>query len=142
MRWAAAGAALGALLALVALAPAAWVAAAVADASGQRLLLADARGTVWSGSAVPVLTGGEGSRDASALPGRVSWTLRPDGLALGVALRQACCITGELRLKVEPRIGGVRASSCSRRPARAGSRCPSASGRQPGWSAWARRSIR
>lgn len=107
-RLALAGALLGALFALPVFAPAAWLAAAVASATGDRVLLADAQGTVWSGSAVPVLTGGEGSRDASALPGRVSWTLRPEGLALGIALRQACCITGELRLKVEPRIGGVR----------------------------------
>ena len=31
---------------------------AVASATEQRLLLADARGTIWSGSAVPILTGG------------------------------------------------------------------------------------
>ena len=31
--------------------------------TGQRLLLADARGTVWRGSAVMVLTGGVGSRE-------------------------------------------------------------------------------
>lgn len=107
-RFAVAGAMLGALLALPVFAPAAWLAAAVAAATGERVLLADARGTVWSGSAVPVLTGGEGSRDASALPGRLAWTLRPEGLALGVSLRQACCIAGELQLKVEPRFGGVR----------------------------------
>ena len=52
--WGSAGALLGGLLALVALAPAAWLADAVAGASEQRLLLADARGTVWAGSAVPV----------------------------------------------------------------------------------------
>jgi general secretion pathway protein N len=72
--WAVGGAVVGALLAAVAAAPARWLADAVADASGQRLLLADARGSVWSGSAVAVLTGGPGSRDASALPGRLKWT--------------------------------------------------------------------
>jgi len=50
--------------------------------------LADARGTVWSGSAVAVLTGGAGSRDATALPGRLGWTLRPHGLGLELKLRQ------------------------------------------------------
>ena len=101
-RWAWVGAALGGLVAVAAFAPAAWLAAGVASATGQRLLLADARGTVWSGSAVAVLTGGEGSRDASALPGRLSWSLSWQGLGLSVALRQACCINGELRLAVQP----------------------------------------
>jgi general secretion pathway protein N len=73
----------------------------VAQATGQRLMLADARGTVWSGSAVAVLTGGEGSRDASALPGRLNWSLSLQGLGLSVVLRQACCINGELRLAVQ-----------------------------------------
>lgn len=105
LRLAAAGALLGFLFAVPLFAPASWLASAVAGATGQRLLLADARGSVWSGSAVPVLTGGEGSRDASALPGRVSWSLGLDGLALGVRLRQACCIDGELKLRVEPGFG-------------------------------------
>ncbi len=101
-RWAWAGAALGGLVALGAFAPAAWLAAGVASATGQRLLLADARGTVWAGSGVAVLTGGPGSRDASALPGRLSWSLSLQGLGLSVGLRQACCINGELKLVVQP----------------------------------------
>jgi len=100
--WALVGVALGSVVALAAFAPAAWLAAGVASATGQRLQLADARGTVWSGSAVAVLTGGEGSRDASALPGRLSWSLSWQGLGLSVGLRQACCINGELRLAVQP----------------------------------------
>ena len=43
----------GLLVGLVLFAPAAWLAKAVASATDQRLLLADARGTIWSGSAVP-----------------------------------------------------------------------------------------
>ena len=75
------GAVLGAIGGLIAFAPAAWLASAVASATGDRLLLADARGTVWKGSAVVVLTGGAGSRDATALPGRLDWTLDLEGLA-------------------------------------------------------------
>jgi len=101
-RWALLGGAAGALVAVAAFAPAAWLAAGVASATEQRLMLADARGTVWAGSAVAVLTGGEGSRDASALPGRLNWSLSLQGLGLSVALRQACCINGELRLSVRP----------------------------------------
>ena len=47
MRWAIAGLVVGTLLALVAFAPAAWLAAAVASSTDQRLLLAEARGTIW-----------------------------------------------------------------------------------------------
>ncbi|HZT55646.1 MAG TPA: type II secretion system protein N [Burkholderiaceae bacterium] len=104
-RWGVAGAAVGALVALIAFAPAAWLAGRVASTTGQRLLLADARGTVWNGSAVAVLTGGEGSRDASALPGRLSWTLRPRGLGLELQLQHACCLNGTVALQVRPGFG-------------------------------------
>jgi general secretion pathway protein N len=107
-RWAAAGAVLGGALVALACAPAAWLAAAVNDATGQRLVLADARGTVWRGSAVLLLTGGAGSRSASALPGRLSWTLGLDGAALGLRARQDCCINGELRLRITPGLGRTR----------------------------------
>ncbi len=108
LRWALLGGALGVLLALPAFAPAAWLAGALARASGERLLLADARGTVWRGSAVLVLTGGPGSRDASALPGRLDWTLGLDGAALALRARQACCINGELQLRIQPGLGRLR----------------------------------
>jgi general secretion pathway protein N len=65
-------------------------------------VLADARGTLWSGSAVPVLTGGAGSRDRSALPGRLAWTLAAEGRTLALKLRQPCCIDGTLALRIEP----------------------------------------
>jgi general secretion pathway protein N len=96
------GVALGAGVALVAFAPAAWLASAVSDATGRRVLLADARGTVWQGSAVMVLTGGVDSRDASALPGRLNWRLGLQGTALGLHAQQDCCIQGELLLRLVP----------------------------------------
>lgn len=104
-RWAAWGAVVGALAALVVLAPAAWLARAVAGATDGRLLLADARGTVWSGDAVVVLTGGADSRDASALPGRLSWALRWRGSAFDLVLRHACCLNGDVALRWQPGIG-------------------------------------
>ncbi len=108
MRLAALGALLGAVVALLAFAPASWLAGWLADASSGRLLLADARGTVWRGSAVLVLTGGAGSRDASALPGRLQWTIGVDGAALGVRAQHACCINGTLRLRVRPGVDRLR----------------------------------
>lgn len=108
MRWAVLGVLLGSLVAAVAFAPASWLAASLASATGQRVLLADPRGTVWRGSAVLVLTGGEGSQDASALPGRLHWTLGLDGMALALRASHACCINGELLLRVKPALAGLR----------------------------------
>ena len=104
-RWALAGIVFGVLAALIVFAPAAWLANAVASATGERVLLADARGTVWSGSAVTVLTGGPGSRDASSLPGRVEWTLGLQGLGLALNARHACCLNGTVTLQVRPGFG-------------------------------------
>ena len=109
LRWSLAGAATGVLIALVCFAPAAWLASAVSAATQQRFMLADARGTVWSGSAVAVLTGGAGSRDASALPGRLVWSMRPQGLALQVRLSQACCLNGEVKMALKPGLAGFTA---------------------------------
>ena len=106
-RWAIAGVVFGVLVALIVFAPAAWLASAVASATGQRVLLADARGSVWSGSAVAVLTGGPGSRDASSLPGRVEWTLGLQGLGLALNARHACCLNGTVTLQVRPGFGRV-----------------------------------
>jgi general secretion pathway protein N len=107
-RWAMFGIVIGALVALVVFAPAAWLARAVASATKGHVQLADARGTVWSGSAVAVLTGGEGSRDASALPGRIEWTLAWRGLAFELQARHACCLNGAPRLRLQPGLGRVR----------------------------------
>ena len=107
LRWAVFGLAVGALVGLVVFAPAAWLARGVAAATSQRLLLADARGTVWSGSAVLVLTGGPESRDASALPGRLQWTLGLSAMSLELRARQECCLNGPVVVRVRPGFGGV-----------------------------------
>jgi general secretion pathway protein N len=104
-RWAWLGLVCGGLVALVAFAPAVWLADAVAARTQQRVLLSDARGTVWNGSAVPVLTGGAGSRSAAALSGRSSWTLGLRGLAFELRVRQPCCINDELTLLLRPGFG-------------------------------------
>jgi general secretion pathway protein N len=107
VRWALGGALVGMLVALVAFAPAAWLASAVASATQRHLLLSDARGTVWSGSAVPVLSGGPDSHDASALPGRLEWTAGLVGLALQLQARQACCLNGVVTLQMRPGFGRI-----------------------------------
>ncbi len=103
--WLAAGGAIGALAALVAFAPAAWLARVVASASEERLQFADARGTVWRGNAVLVISGGPGSRVAMALPGRLAWTLAWRGRGFELRATQACCLNEQLRLQAEPGLG-------------------------------------
>jgi len=104
-RWAMTGAVLGLLIGLIVFAPATWLASAVSSATGQRVQLADARGTVWSGSAVAVLTGGPDSRDASSLPGRLEWSLGFKGLGFELRLRQACCLNNQVSLLLKPGLG-------------------------------------
>lgn len=89
--WAAAGAVLGLVLSLALFAPARWLASAVEGATDGRVRLEDARGTVWGGSAQLVLTGGEGSRDALALPSRLSWTASPAWPGIHLDLHTDCC---------------------------------------------------
>jgi general secretion pathway protein N len=105
-RWAAWGVALGAVAGAVFNAPAQWLADGLSQGTGQRLLLADARGSLWNGSAALVLTGGAGSRDASVLPGRLQWRLRPGWRGLQLTASQACCLQGDLQLLLQPQWGG------------------------------------
>ena len=108
LRWALCGAAAGALLALLAFVPAAWMARELADATGGRLLLADAQGTVWRGHAVLVLTGGADSRDAAALPGRLHWRFSWHGGAPALRLEQACCFDQAVLLRWRPGLAVTR----------------------------------
>jgi general secretion pathway protein N len=110
VRWAIAGAIVGVLLGFVAFAPAAWLADWVAANTDQRLLLTDARGTIWSGSAELILTGGRDSRDASALPGRLEWTLVPNGLGLELRARHDCCLNGTVAVRLRPGLGRMSAT--------------------------------
>ena len=93
MRWLAY--ALTALVAIVVtlafVAPAQWLAGAVHDATAGRVELAEARGTVWNGSAILVLSAGEdASAPRTSLPERLSWELNPWRLLVGaVRLRVA-----------------------------------------------------
>jgi general secretion pathway protein N len=105
--WALAGLACGLLLACILFAPARWLAGAVARASAGQVLLDDARGSVWSGSAQLVLTGGAGSNDSAALPGRLQWTLAPRWDGLQAQLRAECCMDRPLAVRARARWGGV-----------------------------------
>lgn len=99
-RWAALGALLGLLLATVLGAPAHWLAAGIAGASGQRVLLQDARGTVWSGSAQLVLSAGAGTTDRRSLPTRLHWRWALQWPGLSLQMSSACCTPTPLQARL------------------------------------------
>jgi general secretion pathway protein N len=105
--WAWAGALLGLLFALIVFAPARWLAATVETASGGQVQLVDATGTVWTGTARLVLSGGAGSRDVAALPGLVRWTLRPGLGALNFQFAADCCTPSPLAARITPAWSGA-----------------------------------
>lgn len=104
--WALAGAALGVLPALVVFAPARWLAQGVEQATEGRVQLLQPRGTVWTGSAQLVLTGGPASQDRAALPGRLDWQLRPGFTGVRARLHADCCTPQPLQLQARVRLSG------------------------------------
>lgn len=106
--WAVAGALLGLLLATVLNAPARWLATAWHQGMGGPLVLEDARGSLWNGSARLTLSGGAGSSDRATLPGRLSWRLRPSWSGLRAELRADCCLPQAWRMELQPRWSGAR----------------------------------
>jgi general secretion pathway protein N len=91
--WAWLGALLGLVLALLVWAPARWLAWGVAKASQGQVQWLNPRGTVWQGSAQLLLSGGAGSRQPQALPGRLHWSLSPTWTGLRLGWRADCCMT-------------------------------------------------
>jgi general secretion pathway protein N len=123
-RWAWTGAGLGLALAFITQAPAHWLTHALEQASGERVLLPDAQGTVWNGSAQWVLNEGPlniatstnlaRSASTTALPTRVTWQLGPRidfsnlRLAMSAKVASACCTPQPVRVDVSPLWRGVR----------------------------------
>ena len=101
-RWSAAGALAGLLVATVVFAPARWLAALVKQVSSEQVVLAAPRGSFWQGSAQLVFSGGAGSRDGVALPGQLTWRIRPAWTGLNLALNADCCMQQALQAQLEP----------------------------------------
>jgi general secretion pathway protein N len=103
-------AALVALIAtLVAIAPAQWAASSVRNSTGGRVELAEASGTLWSGSAFLVLaSSADPSAPRATLPERLKWRLSPWSLALGeldLTLEHPSALTQPLSIRM-PLFGG------------------------------------
>jgi general secretion pathway protein N len=106
-RWMLGGAAAGIAYALIAFAPASWLASGLAAASGGQVLLQTPRGTAWQGSADVVLSGGAGSSDAVSLPSRMAWRLRPVWIGLDLSLDAPCCAPAASPVQIGLRAGSL-----------------------------------
>jgi general secretion pathway protein N len=123
-RWAWTGAGIGLVLAVITQAPAHWLTHTIEQASGERVLLPDAQGTVWNGSAQWVLNEGPLNMAASpnmtrpasttSLPTRVTWQLGPRidwanfRLNFSATVASACCTPQPVRVDVSPMWRGLR----------------------------------
>lgn len=90
-RWAIYGCMVGLLVTFVLFMPAKWLAYALNKATEQQVQLVATRGSVWNGSAQLMLTGGAQSRDATTLPGRIQWKLRPRWMGASIDVVFDCC---------------------------------------------------
>ena len=115
--WAWLGAGVGLVWGLVSQAPAQWLATAVANATEQRVLLQDAQGTLWQGSAQAVLSAGPQSGAPGigiTLPTRLTWQLGPTfdwahtRMVLRAQLASACCTTAPVQVDTSPLWRGWR----------------------------------
>ena len=107
-RWAFLGTSVGLLAATVFFAPAAWLASALNVGSQGRVVLNEPSGTVWNGSGQLVLSGGAGSRDATTLPGRIHWRLKPTlDLKLRALIDADCCTAQSINVLVSPHPTGL-----------------------------------
>lgn len=90
----------GVLGVLIVFAPAHWLTYQVLQLSKGYVLLEEPIGTIWDGSAVFILAGGEGSRESRQLPERLSWKLRPvlafNQWGMRIKLQQPCCFRNGL----------------------------------------------
>ena len=105
--WALWGGLMGAVMAFVLNLPAQWMAHGLAEGSKGLVQLHEAQGSIWNGSGKLVFTGGEGSRDALALPGRLHWqtsfSLNENNLPrVSLKVQAACCMSSAAKLHISP----------------------------------------
>ncbi|MDF3839365.1 type II secretion system protein N [Cupriavidus basilensis] len=92
-------------LTMLAAFPAAWIADGIASQSQRRVLLADADGSLWNGSATLALSAGAGSETATVLPGRLQWSVAFWPLLTGtlrVVVTHSEAMSGPVALAVTP----------------------------------------
>jgi general secretion pathway protein N len=107
------------LLTSLVIAPAQWAAASLEEATGDRLELAEASGTLWNGSALLVLaSSAEDGASRATLPERVSWRLSPWALLVGqvdLTLAHPSALTQPLNVRTPLRGGSITLSATTLR---------------------------
>ena len=97
-------------LTMLVIAPAQWAASSVRSATSGRVDLAEARGTVWNGSAVLVLAAAaDASETRASLPERLSWQPSPWSLLAGqinLTIAHPSALTQPLNIRA-PLFGGT-----------------------------------
>ncbi|WP_458762316.1 type II secretion system protein N [Cupriavidus basilensis] len=99
--------------------PAAWIADGIASQSQRRVLLADADGSLWNGSATLALSAGAGSETATVLPGRLQWSVAFWPLLTGtlrVVVSHTEAMSGPVAVAVTP-LGWTAQAGAIRMPA-------------------------
>lgn len=105
--WALLGMVTGVLLATILFAPSAWLSVALRLASQGRIVVNEPSGTIWNGSGQLALSGGVGSRNATTLPGRVHWRIKPTWrLKLRTQINADCCTTDNINMMLTPHLSG------------------------------------
>ena len=105
--WALWGGLIGAVVAFLLNLPAQWMAQGLTKVSKGLVQLHEAQGSIWNGSGKLILTGGVGSRDALALPGRLNWqtnfSLSENNLPrLSLNVQASCCMSSAAKFHISP----------------------------------------
>lgn len=77
----------------------------LSQATGGKVQLLNARGTVWQGSANLTLASGTRGGQATSLPGRLGWQLSPRLLGLSGTLEAPCCAAQPIGFALTLRAG-------------------------------------
>lgn len=106
----AAAAVIALLITVLVIAPAQWAASSLEGATGGRLELAEASGTLWNGSALLVLaSSSESGASRATLPERLAWRLSPWALLVGqidLTLTHPSALAQPLTVRAPMRRGG------------------------------------
>lgn len=105
--WAWWGLLAGMLLAALQTLPARWLTGPLRAATDGHLLLTEVRGSLWQGSARIALQPPGGGADGASLPGRVSWNVTVDGLALRLQVLSDCCLRDPMVVQLTPYMDGL-----------------------------------
>lgn len=101
-RWSVVGGLVGGLAVALIAWPAAWLAGYVSDWTQGRVQWVDVQGPWWRGSALLLLSAGQGTQPSTLLPSRLHWQIGWAGKELLLHISHPCCTPEPLTLRVRP----------------------------------------